>query len=209
MIFGKGINDMPRGWRLETEINKRIYRCWHGMLKRCYSEKWHEIHPTYKECFVCERWLKLSNFIEDLHKIDNYELWLINNNYQLDKDIKSNGKNKCYCLDECMFTTQEENVRQANKTRDDMSKAKSEETKHNMSKAKKGEKNPMYGKHRYGKDAPNLGSLIERWNKDGELLDIKYQFEYVQMGFNSGNISLCCSNKQKSHKGYIFKYHKK
>lgn len=51
-----------------------------------------------------------------------------------------------------------------------------------------------------------LGQLIERW-KDGELIDIKYQFEYVKMGFHSGSISSCCRGKQKSTGGYIFKYH--
>lgn len=68
-------------------------------------------------------------------------------------------------------------------------------TKENYSKAKKGENHPM------------LGLLIERWSKDGKLLDIKYQFEYVKMGFNSGHISSCCRGKYKSHKGFIFKYH--
>lgn len=69
-------------------------------------------------------------------------------------------------------------------------------TKENYSKAKKGNKNA-------------LGQLIERWSKDGVLIDIKYQFEYVQMGFNQGHISSCCKGKIKSTGGYIFKYHKK
>ena len=27
LIFGVGINDMPRGWISENELNKRIYHC--------------------------------------------------------------------------------------------------------------------------------------------------------------------------------------
>lgn len=75
-------------------------------------------------------------------------------------------------------------------------------TRKNNSKAKKGENHP------------NLGSLIERWSKDGELMDTKYQFEFVQMGFNSSDISKCCKGKCKSvgrGKGtekFIFRYHK-
>ena len=76
-----------------------------------------------------------------------------------------------------------------------------------MSEAMKGENHPMYGIHRYGKDNPNLGSLVERWSKDGKLIDIKYQFEYVEMGFNQGHIYSCCKGKRKSTGGYIFKYH--
>ena len=60
-----------------------------------------------------------------------------------------------------------------------------------------------------------IGCLIERWTKDGQtLIDIKYQYEYVKMGFNSGNISSCCKGRKKSvgtGKGtekFIFKYHK-
>ena len=40
----------------------------------------------------------------------------------MDKDIKSNGKNKCYCLEECVFITNEENAKQARKTDSDETK---------------------------------------------------------------------------------------
>ena len=112
LIFNKGINDMPRGWRMESSLNKRIYNCWHGMLMRCYCEKYHNTHPTYKNCYVCNRWLKLSNFIEDIKLLDNYDKWIINNKYQLDKDIKYKN-NKEYNLDNCMFILDEQNTKEA------------------------------------------------------------------------------------------------
>lgn len=120
MVYGMGINDMKRGWTTSSELNKRIYNCWKRMLCRCYCKKNLERNPCYNDCYVCERWLTLSNFVEDISKIDNYEMWLENPNKRisLDKDIKSNGKNKCYCLNECIFVTHYENTKQANKTRD-------------------------------------------------------------------------------------------
>ena len=118
MVYGIGKNNMPKGWRRKTENNNRIYDLWHGMLRRCYDEKYHEKYPTYKDCYVCDRWLILYNFIEDLPKIDGYELWLNNPNkhISLDKDIKSNGNNKCYCLEQCVFVSNSDNTIQSNKT---------------------------------------------------------------------------------------------
>lgn len=128
MVYGKGINDMPYGWRLETELNYRIYECWKNMIKRCYSKKYQEKYPTYKDCYVCEKWLKLSGFVEDIKFIDNYNFWETHQHEKisLDKDIKSNNKNKCYCLEQCMFTSISENSKQSHKTR--IYKKHSEET---------------------------------------------------------------------------------
>ena len=89
----------------------------------------------------------------------------------------------------------------------------SEETKRKMSESKKGENNHMYGKKLSKEDkikkSKAIGaSLIERWDKKGNLIDIKYQFEYKEMGFDAANIRRCCLGKQNHHKGFIFKYHK-
>ena len=211
MVCGKGINDIPKGWRLESEGNKRIYNVWRNMIYRCYSEKCHEKNPTYEECFVCERWLLLSNFIEDIKLLDNYDLWLNDHFFELDKDIKSNGENKCYCLEECMFIDHGSNTRQANKTRD-------------YSRFQ-GDNHPLYGKHHsydakckisesmkgkyVGENHPRLGQLIARYDLNMKLIDIKYNFEYKQMGFYSSHITNCCKGKRKTHKGYIFKYYER
>ena len=119
MVYGHGINDMPKNWTVENEWNKRVYKTWINMLKRCYSEKLHEIHTTYKECSVCKKWLILSNFVKEFKLIDGYdEKKFLNGQLQLDKDIKSNGANKEYSLNNCLLVSKTENVRQANKTRD-------------------------------------------------------------------------------------------
>ena len=75
------------------------------MLRRCYAKEWLDKHPTYIGCYVCNRWLLFSNFIEDIKLLDNYDKWIENKErYELDKDIKSNGTNKCYCPESCIST---------------------------------------------------------------------------------------------------------
>lgn len=64
------------------------------------------------------------------------------------------------------------------------------------SKAHKGEKN-------------GRAVLVDRFTLDGQYLDSKYPFQYVEeMGFSKTGISNCCTGRIKSHKGFIFKYHK-
>lgn len=213
IVCGKGINDLPRGWIVESDYNKRVYKVWKSMICRCYSKKWHEKHPTYKDCYVCDRWLRLSNFVNDVVKIDNYEYWLNHPNERvaLDKDIKVQG-NKEYSFENCMFVSIKENARQATKTRDN----EYLQGKNNPMYGRTGEKAPLYGKHHSEetrakqseahKGKPK-GQLIDRYTLDGTLIDTKYHFQYVQMGFNKGNISSCCKGRIKTYKGYIFKYH--
>ena len=52
-------------------------------------------------------------------------------------------------------------------------------------------------------------TLVDRFDKQGNYIDTKYQFEYVAMGFTAGNISKCCTGRRKSTGGYVFKYHNK
>lgn len=151
MVCGKGINDMPRGWRLENEWNRMVYQKWRDMLRRCYDEKFHKTKngKNYIGCTVCDRWLILSNFVEDVPKIDGYdEEKFLNGELVLDKDIKSgkrNEKNKQYIMIECLLTTQGENSREATRTRE--YHELSEETRQKISEALQGENHPMYGKH--------------------------------------------------------------
>ena len=94
----------------------REYALWKGMLQRCYSDKYHKKQPTYTSCYVCDRWLCFANFLEDLPLIENYELWLNDEErMSLDKDLKQVGvKNKIYSLDTVRFITVSENTMEAN-----------------------------------------------------------------------------------------------
>ena len=193
MIHGIGINDMPRKWRLENELNERTYRCWQSMITRCYSEKYHEKHYTYKNCYVCERWLKLSNFVEDIVKIDNYNLWLDDNNYQLDKDIKNKDKDGCYCLENCIFITKTENIAQSNKTRD-----------------YKNDKNPNYNNHKLkGKNNPK-SKKVGQYDLDGNLIKVWDYAKQIseEVGINYSLLRSNLQGKRKTYElsGFIWKY---
>ena len=85
--------------------DSRAYIQWTGMLKRCYSEKYLQKYPSYKDCKVCDEWLNYQNFAE-WHENNYYE---INNcNMQLDKDILQKG-NKIYSPDTCVYLPEEIN----------------------------------------------------------------------------------------------------
>ena len=65
------------------------------MLERCYSEKYHKRQPSYIDCLVSNRWLLLSNFVEDFPKIEGCDREkFLDGKLELDKDIKNDGKKK-------------------------------------------------------------------------------------------------------------------
>jgi hypothetical protein len=75
------------------------YEKWCSMLKRCYSEKLHNIQPTYIICSVAEEW----------HNYQTFARWHDENFYEagegrmcLDKDILIKG-NKIYSPTTCVF----------------------------------------------------------------------------------------------------------
>jgi hypothetical protein len=77
----------------------KSYDYWRGMIRRCYSEKYHITHPTYRNCTVCDEWKCYDNF-KEWFKINYYEIH--NESTALDKDILIKG-NKVYSPDTCVF----------------------------------------------------------------------------------------------------------
>lgn len=81
---------------------------WRKMMDRCYNPKAHN-YRWYggRGIFVCERWHKLTNYIEDVKKLANWSKkqkdW---NNYNLDKDYYSSN---CYDPRVCMWLSKQEN----------------------------------------------------------------------------------------------------
>lgn len=222
MVEGHGINDMYWGWASENEWNEKVYRKWANMLKRCYNEEYHKTHPKYIGCTVCERWLILSNFVEDFEKIDGYDREkFLNGELVLDKDIKSGGTNKVYIIEECLLTTPGENSKEAMRTREyhelseetkqklseaNKGKHHSEETKQKMSEAKKGENHPMYGK--FGSDNPNSKQVAQYDKQTLELIKVWDSLSDVtrELGIAHQSISACCKGKLKSAGGFVWKY---
>lgn len=104
-VHGHGIiGDVPEGTKFR---GNPIYSVWAGIIGRCYDESSRSKNKTYKDVTVSERWIYFSNFLEDVEKIPNYELWKERwsdrkNPYELDKDILSEGS-RVYSLETCMF----------------------------------------------------------------------------------------------------------
>ena len=110
LVYGVGINDADYvTQKMETigyvngkRRQKRVwtclyYRAWSDMLMRCYSKKYQERYPTYKNCTASYEWHTFSNFKNWMEKQD----W---EGKQLDKDILFEG-NKTYSADTCVFVT--------------------------------------------------------------------------------------------------------
>lgn len=94
LVLGWGINDSSRPITHGSKV-ELVYKTWTSMIRRCYSEKYHEFKPTYIDCEVCEEWRYYSNF----------EKWYNENyreGYVLDKDILIQG-NRTYSPKTCCF----------------------------------------------------------------------------------------------------------
>lgn len=179
MVEGHGINDMYWGWASENEWNRMVYQKWKSMLRRCYNEEYHKTKngKNYIGCSVCDRWLTLSNFVEDVPKITGYDRErFLNGELELDKD-KKNDKNKRYTMKYCTWLPKPENSGLSHK-----GKFGSE---HNCSK-----KVAQYDKVTH--------ELIKIW---GGIREVERE-----LGISHGNISACCKGKLKSAGGFVWKY---
>ena len=218
IVSEKGINDMPRGWRLENRWNEIVYVRWSSMLNRVYKNEYY-IDTTIQ---LEMHWL--SYFAEHIKEIDCYnEEKFLNGELELDKDIKSNGKNHEYSIKNCVFVSRTENIKQANKTRNNEKISESlkgrefsEEHRKNMSKSQKErfknkENHPMYGIHKYGEENPNYdkGAKIIQYDLDGNFIKIWNNASRVEeyLGIFKESIGRCCKGKQKTAGGFIWKYY--
>lgn len=104
LIYGVGINDAEypiSRYELNPEGKRvRVWTCpfydkWTSVLERTNCDKLKAIHPTYKDCKVCEDWLIFSNFKNWMET----QFW---KGLCLDKDILVEG-NKIYSPEFCAF----------------------------------------------------------------------------------------------------------
>lgn len=105
-IYKVGINDVKEPSHSRRRFNSPLrantwYQCWKDLIKRCYSEKFQEKFPAYKNCTLDDRWLLASNFKKWYD--DNYI-----EGYLLVKDVIVIGNNE-YSPDTCMFVSRELN----------------------------------------------------------------------------------------------------
>lgn len=94
LVIGFGINDSSHPVMHGTQ-KELVYKTWTSMIRRCYSDKYHKLKPTYIGCSVCEEWRFFSKFESWFH--ENFK-----KGYVLDKDILVQG-NKIYSPNTCCF----------------------------------------------------------------------------------------------------------
>lgn len=105
-VFGVGYLGQGKHEPYTNGKSTRCYTTWQHMLRRCYSTRVLNTHPTYRNCIVCDEWLCFQNFAE----------WYYNNYYEikgetmcLDKDILFKG-NKIYSPKTCIFVPEKINT---------------------------------------------------------------------------------------------------
>ena len=84
----------------------KCYLIWKSMMARCYSSKYQNKYPTYKNVVVCRAWHNYQIFAEWFE--ENYI-----EGYELDKDILS-GNQKIYSPETCCFIPKKLNKFMAN-----------------------------------------------------------------------------------------------
>ena len=98
-VCGAGLNDVAfQNWVNGRQIWQ--YKLWHGMLVRCFCEKFKGRRPTYKDVLLCEEWLSFANFLEWCNKEVGYKGR--QGGMELDKDLIIKG-NKVYSSAACSF----------------------------------------------------------------------------------------------------------
>lgn len=94
--IGRKAAGLPTGsYRNGRNVHCPIYGRWHGMLMRCYSERYQLRFPSYVGCFVAEQW----------HEFGEFRAWMLEQPWQgneLDKDLLFPG-NKEYSPERCIF----------------------------------------------------------------------------------------------------------
>ena len=100
-IFGVATND------LENYTHTKLFKIWHSMIRRCYSDVYHKNRPAYDDVTVQESWLKLSNFKKDIENLP-FSDYCEKHDYEFDKDILSDGS-RMYKLETISFVPKEIN----------------------------------------------------------------------------------------------------
>lgn len=112
-IFGIGYFGEGNYYDTDSKTYKRLKNMWNHMLSRCYN-KLDKNYKDYgeKRVTVCKRWHNFSNFCEDIETVYGFHKWIINDDYELDKDIF--GAN-IYSPETCVLIPKKYNSRLSNK----------------------------------------------------------------------------------------------
>lgn len=173
------VNDMPRNWKRQSELNYRIYNMWIWMIRRCYNKEFKEKRPTYENCTMQKELLHLSVFVNWIEQEEYYEDFVKDHSVRkwcVDKDILVKG-NKEYAIGKIKLVTFSENDIDANKRID-------------------------YKKRAEPLKTPIVGININNKN----IIFYTSMAEAEKDGFSHSKISNCCKGKRNKHKGYEWLY---
>lgn len=106
-IYGVGITGTKYPISIDCELT-REYILWHSMLCRCFDERFKKSQPAYNGVTCCKEWLNFENFYEWLYSQGNFEKWLNEKWWALDKDIIIKN-NKIYSPENCCLIPQNVN----------------------------------------------------------------------------------------------------
>lgn len=75
--------------------NSKEYKTWYSMLSRSFDKKYKNKALSYENVTCCKEWLLYENFYKWIHSQENYEIWIQDDESEIDKDILFKG-NKIY-----------------------------------------------------------------------------------------------------------------
>jgi len=112
-------NDMPRGWREgkgQPKWHKSLYNRWVAMWMRCRNSK-HKEYNAYKDCKIDERYRCLSNYVNDIMTLENFDKLCENlSEWDIDKDVKDSN-NRHYYFENLSIISKNDNCEASNPKR--------------------------------------------------------------------------------------------
>ena len=165
---------------------------WRHMLERCFDDKFKNKHLAYQNVSCCNEWLIFENFYEWLHSQENFEKWLNNDKWAIDKDILVKG-NKIYSPETCCLVPQ--NVNKLFTKRDALRNDLSIGVRKNGNGFLAQWCNPFTNKKEYSKTYSTIDEAFEQYKCSKESL-IK---QVAQDELSKGNITLQCHNSMMNY----------
>ena len=109
-------NDMDRGWvsgKGQPKWHRSLYDRWKNMWERCKDPRCSR-YEDYKDCEIDERYRLLSNYINDIMKLENFnKLCEDPSKWEIDKD-KKDPNNRCYFFEHLSIVLSSENTKERN-----------------------------------------------------------------------------------------------
>lgn len=185
-VFGIGITGNKYEIRVHGNLIKE-YVAWRSMLQRCYDKRYKGKESVYKDVTCCKEWLLFENFYEWLHSQENFDKWLNNEKWAVDKDILVKG-NKIYSPETCCLVSQNVNSLFTKRTRNKR-ELPTGVTKHGT-KFRARCMNSFENKMKNLKDceSPEQAFQVYKIYKENIIKQV------AQIEYNNGNITKRCYN---------------